>query len=93
MTDQTTVELAEGLSDELRAKAPILPSDLVGERLEGEVLGAVHVQDMDKYGGSGALRLVASFPTHEMDVAEVRERLEPGAYALVRLDDEGAEEP
>lgn len=91
MGDQRTVDLRDDLSEDLREQAPVLPSpyaDVENVGVTGEVMGAIEVQDADKYGGTWGLRLVADFAAQGMDVVEVDERLEEGTYVLLRVDEE-----
>ena len=89
--DQKTVHVKDDLDESLEEKAPILPSPLADAdhtEVSGEVMGAVEVRNADRYGGTWGLRLVADFPVQAMDVVEVSDRLEPGTYALVRVDED-----
>lgn len=93
-SDQKTVALRDDLPEGLREQAPVLPSpyaDCQQVGVTGDVMGAVEVNDTDKYGGTWGLRLVADFPTQEMDVVEVDGRLTEGTYVLLRVDEEATD--
>lgn len=91
MGDQTTVGYAADVEMRAVNDLPITAVDPGTLDIEGvDVLGSARVQNADKQGGVWSLQLDANFPTRALSVAEVDERLEPGTYALVRVEGDDA---
>lgn len=91
-SDQTTVPYSADLEPGDVDDLPLTAVAIDGIELEGaDVLGAATVQDADPEGGVWSVDLEAGFATRALSVAEVDERLEPGTYALVRVEGDDAE--
>lgn len=92
--DLRTVHVKDDIDEDLLSKAPVAPSELADAgqtTVDGGVMGAVTVQDVSK-SGTWNLELSAGFATYALDVVTVDDRLEPGTYVLMRVDNsEGGE--